>query len=252
MVKPRRQSQLKISSEKQPCPIHQAIEMDYNDGIGEAHRTASESNHDAQYESEYDPLQKLSVSTVDTRKEPEAQLPPTPKSGKFPRVGTWTKALPKRPTFQSTLKKINDWWLIELGACLISLSAMLALILVIHHYDGKPLPKWPLRITIGTYIAVCSKVMSAMLLVPVVNSMSQYKWYMYQQSTGPLDAMGLVDNATRGTGGSISLLFKHRRYVFQTHARHYGVIPLSSIPWELYMLILVMVTVCSLLLVRCS
>ena len=118
---------------------------------------------------------------------------------------------------------------------------MLALILVIHHYDGKPLPRWPLRITIGTYIAVCSKVMSAMLLVPVVNSMSQYKWYMYQQSTRPLDAMGSVDNATRGTGGSISLLFKHRRYVFEVLIRHCGVIPSSPILRELHMLILFMV-----------
>ena len=202
--------------------------MDCNDNIWEAHRTALGTNHQAQYESKYDPLQKLSVSTLDTRKEPEALLSQTPKSSKFPRIDSWKQALnPKsqRASFRSIFKPINDWWLIELGASLISLSAMLALILVVRHYDGKPLPKWPLRITIGTYIAVCSKVMSAMLLVPVVNSMSQYKWHMYQQSKGPLDAMGLVDNATRGMGGSILLLSKRKRYVLRTLIRHCGVKP---------------------------
>lgn len=194
------------------------MEMDYTDRNREAHITALGSNHHAQYEIRYDPSQKPSVITFDTRKEPEALSSQTHKSVRFSRIGTLKRVLTskaRRPSFRSTVNTIHDWWLIEPGACLISLLAMLALILVIHHYDGKPIPKWPLPITIGTYIAVCSKVMSAMLLVPVVNAMSQYKWYMYQQSKGPLDAMGLVDNATRGTGGSISLLLsKRRRYVF--------------------------------------
>ena len=217
-----------------------------------------ESIHQVQYETQYDPSQKLSVSTVDTRKEPEALLPTTPKAAEKLRTRSSKMILTlrdkERPSFRSIVERINDWWLVELGACLISLSAMLALILVIHHYDGKPLPKWPLRITIGTYIAVCSKVMSAMLLVPVVNSMSQYKWYMYQQSKGPLDAIGLVDNATRGTGGSISLLLKHRRYVFQTLVRHCSVIgsTFQSNSLEIICADTDSGSVGSLLLVRCS
>ena len=65
-------------------------------------------------------------------------------------------------------KVINDWWLVELGACLISAIAMIALIIVIRRHDGKPLPKWPLHITIATFVAVCSNIMKATLLVPVV------------------------------------------------------------------------------------
>ena len=121
--------------------------------------------------------QKYSVSTAGTDTESKNILAPTSKSGTFGRIGTFKQSLSglsiPRPTFRSTAKAINNWWLVELAACMVSLSAMLALVLVIRHYDGKPLPKWPLHITIGTYIAVCSKAMSAMLLVPVMCVISE-------------------------------------------------------------------------------
>lgn len=161
--------------------------------------------------------QKCSVSTAGTGAESKPFLTLTPKSGNFP--GSLKQRFsfrPRRPSFRSTVKAINDWWLVELAACMVSFSAMLALVLVIRHYDGKPLPKWPLRITIGTYIAVCSKIMSAMLLVPVIQSMSQYKCYMYRRTRTSLDTMGLVDNATRGVAGSLYLLLSKRwRYASQ-------------------------------------
>ena len=61
-----------------------------------------------------------------------------------------------------------DCWYVELGACLIGALAMTVLIIVIGRHNGKPLPKWPLHITVGTFIAVCSNITRAMLLVPVV------------------------------------------------------------------------------------
>ena len=63
---------------------------------------------------------------------------------------------------------IKDWWYFELGACLIGAIAMTALIIVIGRHNGKPLPKWPMHITVSTFIAVCSSITRQTLLVPVV------------------------------------------------------------------------------------
>ena len=68
----------------------------------------------------------------------------------------------------SFLQSKKDWWYIELGACLISAIAMITLIIILHRHNGKPLPKWPLHITIATFVAVCSNVTKATLLMPVV------------------------------------------------------------------------------------
>ena len=115
----------------------------------------------------YDGPQNNSVSTTGKESESKANLT-TPKS---------EKTIKKRSTFTNLLspassrpshKVINDWWLVELGACLISATAMTALIIVIGRHNGKPLPKWPLHITIATFVAVCSNITKATMLVPVV------------------------------------------------------------------------------------
>lgn len=72
----------------------------------------------------------------------------------------------KVASFFSSLKE--DWWYFELGACLISALAMTVLIIVIGRHNGKPLPKWPMHITVSTFIAVCSNITRQTLLVPVV------------------------------------------------------------------------------------
>ena len=72
---------------------------------------------------------------------------------------------------------------------------MVALVLVVHYYDGKPLPQWPLHINIGTFISVCSKLMSGMLVISIVNVMRQHNWYTFHQRQTPLDTMGLIENA---------------------------------------------------------
>ena len=104
----------------------------------------------------YDFSQNDSVST--TGKESES---------KATRTGTARPEIPSENR-KSLMAKIKDEWYVELGACLISAIAMATLIIVIGRHNGKPLPKWPLHITIATFIAICSTITKLTLLVPVV------------------------------------------------------------------------------------
>lgn len=105
----------------------------------------------------YDFSQKNSVITTGKESEPKPTTTATTKPEK--------SLIEKIAFFYARLK---DEWYFELGACLIGAIAMTTLIIVIGRHNGKPLPKWPLHITIATFIAICSTITKITLLVPVV------------------------------------------------------------------------------------
>ena len=105
------------------------------------------------------------------------------------------KLLPRLP--RSVFNVANDWWIREVTEWTVSLVVIFAPLATLLKYNVRALPDWPLHITLNSVIALCATIFKAMLLVPVVEGISQLKWCLFQR-TQALQEMGIYDNASRG------------------------------------------------------
>lgn len=53
---------------------------------------------------------------------------------------------------------LQDWWIWEILAVILSLATTAATIIILAVYDGHPLPSWPYQITLNAVISVLSTV----------------------------------------------------------------------------------------------
>ncbi|KAK1515631.1 uncharacterized protein CCOS01_12829 [Colletotrichum costaricense] len=101
---------------------------------------------------------------------------------------------------------LKGWWP-EIIWCLISVVCIIVLISVLRSYDNQPLPNWPLGLTLNTVVAFISTFCRTSFVLPVVESLSQYKWNWYK-SPRPLGDFAVFDEASRGPWGSLKLLLR--------------------------------------------
>lgn len=149
-----------------------------------------------------------SVSTAFDRHESSALLLPQATTGKTDYVDEAQDSSLKQ--VRQAIKIVwNDWWVVELGACLVAAILMAVLASLLNHYKEKPLDDIPLYIGVNTILAICSKVISLMIGLALAASISQYKWCWYRQRHS-LDAMEVFDEASRGAEGSLYLVFSKR------------------------------------------
>ena len=45
--------------------------------------------------------------------------------------------------------------------------SLVAIVIVLNHYDGKPSPKWPYEITLNTLVSVFSTLLKALMMMAV-------------------------------------------------------------------------------------
>ena len=102
-----------------------------------------------------------------------------------------------------------DWWIWELCAVLSSLISLVAIVLILRLHEGRPLPDWPFSISINTLISIFATIMSATMLMPIAEGISQAKWHWFQQYH-PLKDMEVYDQASRGPWGALKLLWDIR------------------------------------------
>ncbi|KAK1702431.1 hypothetical protein BDP67DRAFT_452867 [Colletotrichum lupini] len=101
---------------------------------------------------------------------------------------------------------LKGWWP-EIIWCLVSVVCIIVLISVLRSYDNQPLPNWPLGLTLNTVVAFISTFCRTSFVLPVVESLSQYKWNWYK-SPRPLGDFAVFDEASRGPWGSLKLLLR--------------------------------------------
>ncbi|KAJ3940715.1 uncharacterized protein N0V96_009729 [Colletotrichum fioriniae] len=101
---------------------------------------------------------------------------------------------------------LKGWWP-EIIWCLISVVCIIVLVTVLRSYDNQPLPNWPLGLTLNTVVAFISTFCRTSFVLPVVESLSQYKWNWYK-SPRPLGDFAVFDEASRGPWGSLKLLLR--------------------------------------------
>ncbi|KAH7316913.1 hypothetical protein B0I35DRAFT_512755 [Stachybotrys elegans] len=97
-------------------------------------------------------------------------------------------------------------WLPEVLWCLTSVLLFIALITILHQYDGRSIPQWPLGLTLNTLVAAFATLCRAASVVPVTEGISQLKWNYFVGQQRPLRDLYLFDQASRGPWGSVHLL----------------------------------------------
>ena len=100
----------------------------------------------------------------------------------------------------------RDTWFIEIAAIIISITSFIAIIAISHYYDGKPLFIWH-RITINTVISIFSTVSRITLIVAVSAGLGQWRWTHFVGRSRPLKDFEILDAASRGSTGSLRLLW---------------------------------------------
>lgn len=118
-------------------------------------------------------------------------------------------------------------WTSEICSYVISVLALAGLVATLLMHHDKPLPQWPRLVTINSIISLFSLVMRASVgvvlaegnlfdniasrsvLAKFKKGISQSKWQWFQKPR-PLEHMQRLDSASRGSWGSISLLFNLR------------------------------------------
>jgi hypothetical protein len=103
-----------------------------------------------------------------------------------------------------------DHWLFEALALWLSSVSLAAIVIILVVHVNRPLPRWPLSITINALISVFAVIMKSALLVPVASAIGQSKWYWFGGRPHPLADIQVYDDASRGPWGSLLMLFSIR------------------------------------------
>lgn len=101
-------------------------------------------------------------------------------------------------------------WTFEIVSLLFAVAAVASIIAILAYYDGKPLPSWPYEITLNALIAVLTTVANAAMAVPLSSGLGQLKWERFKTGYEPLTDMEVLDDASRGALGALTLLRKMR------------------------------------------
>ncbi|EXJ62106.1 hypothetical protein A1O7_02539 [Cladophialophora yegresii CBS 114405] len=119
----------------------------------------------------------------------------------------------KRPTFRSKLRSrwhafataFADGWAFEKASIICSMLLLAALAILYRGFDGKSTTAWSAALSFATVIAIMSKAIQVMLMLPVAASISQMGWMHFYRPRALVDFQRF-DAASRGLFGVIALL----------------------------------------------
>lgn len=99
-----------------------------------------------------------------------------------------------------------DWWMGELLAIFLSLSAFGALVFVLLKYDGQMLPTLPRNVSLSFIVSTLAAVSKSSLLLVVASAFGQFKWLWMLSKQRRLQDLQDFDEASRGPLGAAKLL----------------------------------------------
>lgn len=113
-----------------------------------------------------------------------ADINPSPREEMYDPMLRGSDSFPedlKTPSFSSTTSSYQPqpfdsiWkWKWELVSLLGTLNSLIAIVLVLNHYDGKASPAWPYEITLNTLLSVFSTLLKALMMFAVAECASTF------------------------------------------------------------------------------
>lgn len=100
----------------------------------------------------------------------------------------------------------RGWWLWEFGGAALSISCMIAILIILPCIHNQPLKNWHFMIAPNTTISTLITVSKTSMLLAVTSSMSQLKWQHFHSNTHPISELDLYDEASRGPWGALLLI----------------------------------------------
>jgi len=98
-------------------------------------------------------------------------------------------------------------WPLEILGCVTSFAFLVAIIVVLFYYDGRPMPQWPYGITLNALVSVLCTVMKATMAFILAESLAQLKWSWFRDGN-KLSDLAVLDAASRGFIGAFVALFQ--------------------------------------------
>lgn len=100
---------------------------------------------------------------------------------------------------------MDDKWLLHILAILGSGLSMVAIGILLAHYNNQPIFDWN-GVTLNAIIAVFSAMSKAMLAFTLSECLGQAKWIWFSWQQRPLSDIDLIDAGSRGPLGSFGIL----------------------------------------------
>ncbi|KAF2429086.1 hypothetical protein EJ08DRAFT_671200 [Tothia fuscella] len=98
-------------------------------------------------------------------------------------------------------------WRLEVASLIASLMFFIAIIIVLHAFDGKSLPDLPLNVTLNAIVGPLATFGEFLLMVPVASAIGQIKWNRSLRKR-PMSEFRILDEASRGPWGAFLLLVR--------------------------------------------
>ncbi|KAE8394979.1 hypothetical protein BDV23DRAFT_169020 [Aspergillus alliaceus] len=110
----------------------------------------------------------------------------------------------------------------EILSCVLGVVSLVAIIVVLYDYNGKPMADWPYGVTLNAVISILTTLMKAAMAFPITEALSQLRWPWSSQGN-KLSDLALLDAASRGAIGAALVLMR-----CIPSAAGYGVLPQVS------------------------
>lgn len=111
--------------------------------------------------------------------------------------------------------RYQDSWYPEVVALVLSCLCVVAIIVILQLYDGKPNPQWKVHLTLNAIISALATTSKVALIFVTSNSIGQLKWVWFlDPQTRSLIDIETFDSASRGPFGAILLLWNRTRTSF--------------------------------------
>ncbi|KID61446.1 hypothetical protein MAN_09211, partial [Metarhizium hybridum] len=120
--------------------------------------------------------------------------------------------LDEEATPKPTRPKVKPFWkvwILEMACILLSFSTFILIVMVLSKFDQQSVPDLPLKVTLNTMLSFLVTLAKAAFMFPVSIAISRAQWSWFLQER-PLYDFHVFDQASRGTWGSLVLLWRIR------------------------------------------
>ncbi|KAL3306442.1 hypothetical protein RB213_010575 [Colletotrichum asianum] len=139
------------------------------------------------------------------RAEQEAALAADTESTQSTRPSTTKKTAWRRS--REILPSGQYHWTLEIGAIGVSISSLVAILILLPIFQNQPLASWSLPVSLNAIISVLGATSRASLAFAISACISQGKWNWFRQRHDNVMVFDRFEEASRGPWGSFRLLW---------------------------------------------